>query len=32
MASMLDEGIKSQIREVFVELKHPVDIMFFSLS
>lgn len=30
MASMLDEGIKSQIREVFVELKHPVDIMFFG--
>jgi glutaredoxin-like protein len=30
MASMLDEGIKSQIHEVFVELKHPVDIIFFG--
>ncbi len=30
MASMLDDKIKSQIRDLFADLQHPVEILFFG--
>jgi len=30
MASMLDDKIKGQIQELFADLKHPVEILFFG--
>ena len=30
MAKMLDEGIQKQVREVFAELDHPVEILYFK--
>lgn len=32
MTSMLDDAIKTQVREVFASLQHPVDILFFGSS
>jgi glutaredoxin-like protein len=30
MAKILDEGIQKQVQEVFAELNHPVEILFFT--
>lgn len=30
MVKMLDEGIQKQVKEVFAELDHPVEILFFK--
>lgn len=32
MASLLNDDIKNQVRDIFADLKNPVNILFFSLE